>query len=177
MPFSRIRLVADQFVIALDDDDPGALVWEQGTVQGVSGLVLKAARIKDLSVKTIHLKNESVTVPAGATLVSNFDTTTLNSPVTFAEQNISTRGVAGSLIFVQLFMQVVVGPISGGGTILLRGLLDNAVVAPALAIAGSFGSPGQVEARRVSMTSIPATGSPQTINVKWQVFNSTGAPA
>lgn len=171
MNLARLRLVADQFMLSTLESNAGAAVFELGTVQGVSGLMLKKTRVGDAKVKTIHLKNESVTIPAFSQLASNFDTTLVGTFETFAEQNISAKGVAGSSIFVLLLQQGTI-TVNGGGNCFVRALLnDSEVLVNKLAV--TFPSPGGTGPfQRISMAPVTATGSTQTLNIKWQVLIS-----
>jgi hypothetical protein len=178
---SRIRFLADKFEFQLPgDDDAGAAVFEQRLVNGVPGLALKVGRIGNLTVNTIHLKNESVTVPVFSQLTSDFvtDPHIGSSPgveLTIFEQNIVTKAVQGSLIFVEALSQITgdviafdTNPSLGG--ISIRVLVNNAQVLAAFPIKskGSSGSPNvDSNPQRVFMTSLVATGATQTINIKW----------
>jgi hypothetical protein len=170
MPFGRIRLAADQLMLATSESDPGATIFEPGIVQSVPGLVLRKARIKDLSVNTIQLKNESVTVPASSWLGSDFDAPA--GMTTFLEHNIVTRGVAGSLIYVQLFYVGFHGAIvpAYGGLMQVGCWVNSVQVIPAFPIAHWYdvGEPPRRVRQRVAMTAVTATGAIQTINVQWR---------
>jgi hypothetical protein len=178
MPFSRIRLVADQFKLSTTATDVGAAVFELGTVQGVSGLILKKIRIGDLQVQTIHLKNESVTVPLFTQLASDYTQSGAVSPseFTFIEQNIVTKGVAGSNIFIECLSQITglitaISPSNSFSNLNVRVLVNDAEVLASFLIESRDGSGNHTASnpQRVFMTSIAATGATQTINIKWNV--------
>lgn len=173
---SRIRLVADQFRIDTSESGAGGLVFELGTVGGVSGLMLRQARIKDLSVDTIHLNEGSVTVPDFTQIPSNVDFVSTggvgsNTVVTqtFAEQDIDTTGVAGEPIFFMLIQKGIAQYVSGaGGSMTIKALLNNSEVLVNKSI-GNFGGTGStIDFQRLSMASVTATGSLQSFNIKWQ---------
>jgi len=182
VPFSRLRFLADKLIISATENDAGAAVFEIGTVQGMSGLILKKIRVGDLSVKTIHLKEGSVTVPVMSQLGSNFNQSGAgnSSEFTFIEQNITTKGVAGSPIFVACMSQITgaitsTSPSGAPSALDVRVLVNDAEVLAFFRLffldGGGVGTPSNPN--RMFMTTVPASGSSQTINVKWRVRYTT----
>jgi hypothetical protein len=173
MPLSRLRLIADQFVLATAENDPGAAVFETGTVQGVSGIVLRKTRIKDLSVKTLHLNNECVTVPVADTVTSNWGAP-YGSYATFLSQSITTKGVAGQPIYVLLLFSGAATLNDEFGAVSGRCFVNGSQVFTGWIIESNGGSPARrySEPQRADMAVITATGSTQTITVEWQAFGS-----
>lgn len=138
----------------------------------MSGIVLRKARIRDLSVNTIHLKEGAVTVPALGYLASNFGP--ISSFATFLSSTITLKGVAGQPIYVMLLY-------SGPGTLSSEfGVIGGRILVNGVAVPGgwtieSYSGATPVRVRqpeRISMAVVTATGSPQTITVEYQMFGS-----
>jgi hypothetical protein len=178
---SRIRFVADKIQFGLADGDSGALVFESGTVGGVAGKPrLKSARIKDLSVNTLQIAGAAVTVPILSQLGSDFftDAHVGSSPgieLTIFDQNIVTKGVAGSNIYIECLSQIT-GDVTTFDTSPSQGAISIRVLVNSLEVLASFniktkgssGSPNtDSNPQRIFMTSVVATGLTQTINIKW----------
>jgi hypothetical protein len=169
---SRIRLVASQWLISANANEAGGLMFEPMTVQGVTGLGLRRARIRDLSVGAIHLKQGCVTQPVSSQLASNFGP--VSSYTTFLSHSITVKGVAGQPIYV---LMLYVGPgtlTSQYGSVGGR-ILVNGVAVPGGWIIESYGGPTPVrisQPRRVSMAAVTATGAPQAITIEYQMFGS-----
>ncbi|MDQ2084759.1 hypothetical protein RA307_31660 [Xanthobacteraceae bacterium Astr-EGSB] len=176
---SRIRLIANLFVVAASASEAGALVFEPMTVQGVTGLGLRRARIRDLSVRTLNLKEGSVTVPAYTYLA--LPSAPVNSFTTFMSTSVTTRGVAGSQIFVMALFDgsatLTVDQGSVTGRCLVNGVAAGSLAAWQIADrarlpSGSYISRAQPQ--RVLMASLTATGALQTITVEWQAVGGGG---
>jgi hypothetical protein len=177
--FSRIRFIADNVEFSLASGVSGTLAFESGTVGGVAGKPrLKSARIQDLSVNTLQIAGAAVTVPVLTQLGSDYTQSGAVSPseFTFIEQNIVTKGVAGSNIFIECLSQITglitaISPSNSFSNLNVRVLVNDAEVLASFLIESRDGSGNHTASnpQRVFMTSIAATGATQTINIKWNV--------
>jgi hypothetical protein len=165
-------LIANQWLVSANANDAGAVVFEEMTVQGVAGLGLRRARIRDLSVATLHLKEGCVTLPTLSVLAANFGPASAYS--TFLIHSVVVKGVAGQPLHVLLLY-------SGAGTLSSEfGAIGGRIVVNGVAVPGGWviesygGSPPRriAQPKRITMAVVTATGSPQTITVEYQMFGS-----
>jgi hypothetical protein len=169
MATSRIRLVADRMVLSLSDTAAGSLVFEEGIVGGVSGLVLRSALIGDLTVDTLQMADACVTLPAIQTLGSSFAFSVGGATwQTFLQDTFTLTSPNGSTVFLQL-----------QGDILLQG--QNTVTPSArlllndTTVLDQFDGVADTASRRFTrfaISSFTATGSVQTVDLKWQLTSS-----
>jgi hypothetical protein len=168
--FSRIRLQADQFRLSTTPTAAGDVVFEQGTFDGISRLILKKALIRDLSVKTINLKHESVNVPAYSELVSDFTVTSTgdtNDWETVFEHELVTKGAPGSTIYLLFLWQVGFTSVSMSGSMFVRVLINGVQLLPQFFPGNSASGDGR---QRAIMGTVPATGAVQTLNIRWEAL-------
>jgi hypothetical protein len=158
-------MVADQLRLATSEGSAGDLIVEQGLVAGSAGTVLRSALIGDLTVDTLQLENAAVTVPG---LVTYSGSTGLiltpSDYTTLLENSFTVTAPAGSTIYMQVHTDTY-----GGGQVGSIGvnqhnrILLNDTYSIISWILGNV-------ARNIDFAAfeLTATGSPQTINLKWQ---------
>ncbi|MDQ2083088.1 hypothetical protein RA307_23120 [Xanthobacteraceae bacterium Astr-EGSB] len=164
----RIRMVADQIRLSTAEGNAGDLVFEPGLVGGVSGTVLRSALIGDLTVDTLQLQNESVTMPnittyAGPTGIVAIPSYTWTTKM---EDTFLVTSPAGSTIYLQIQADIYAGG---------QGNTDPVILLyQRLTVNGSEirSWAEQYYTRRVEffITALAATGSPQAVSLKWEVY-------
>lgn len=171
---SRIRLLADQIVLAALESGAGQVVFKSGLVNGSLATIIDELLIGDLTVDTLQLENESVTLPGVSTLGSNFSrtSTTFDHPAgTFIEDTFSVTAPAGSTIYLMVLADLFV---TGQNSVTpsVRLIRDGTTVID------SFNGVADTVTRnfpRFVIDQVTATGSPQSINLRWQVHSNSGS--
>ncbi|MDQ2084758.1 hypothetical protein RA307_31655 [Xanthobacteraceae bacterium Astr-EGSB] len=164
----RVKLIADQIRLATSEGSAGDLVFEPGTVGGAAGTVLRSALIGDLTVDTLQLENQSVTVPNFVTYSG--PTGLISTPnsywMTLLEDAFTVTAPAGSPIYMQ-----VQSDTSGGGQDTDPGVWQfNRILLNDSAQVDYWALISAKREVRFNIFAITATGSPQTINLKWQIY-------
>jgi hypothetical protein len=166
MSFGRFRMVADQIRLATAEGDVGDLVFEPGLVAGSAGTVIRSALIGDLTVDTLQLENESVTVPGLVTYSG--PTGLLLTPsawTTLLEDSFTVSAPAGSTIYVKVQTDTY-----GGG----QGNTDpivnqyNRIFLNDASVLDTWVLQNVERMITFNIFTVTASGSPQIIDLKWQ---------
>jgi hypothetical protein len=191
MAFGRISLVASQLMLAKDESSAGAVLFESGQHEGSSGLVMRSAFIGDARIRTINLKNDSITMFRIGTLGSNqFISHSGGSPGagawnTIFEFNFVTKSEAGKAIMIQTAFEGSIRATTADNPpiFFVRTLLNDTVeIIPSAQQqqpADMNAVPGpntDYRIQRMAMGSLTATGVDQGINVKFQGRTSIVIP-
>lgn len=170
---SRIKVLADQIVLTTSEGDAGALIFESGNVNGSPATVLRSALIGDLTVDTLQLQNESVTLPETLSLGSDVSVPGLAGSGPSAwydvlEDDFTFTAPNGTLVQIMVLADLFMVGQSGVAPS-MRLFLDNTTALD------QFSGPGDTTIRnfiRFVIHELTATGSPQNVNLKWQIQSS-----
>jgi hypothetical protein len=165
---SRIRILADQIRLGTAEGTAGDLIFEAGTVNGVAGTVLRSALIGDLTVDTLQLENESVTLPGLVTFgggSGSLQSVPSFSWTTKMEDSFEVTTLSGATIYLQIQADIYAGGQGDSNSALSQRLLLNDSVTLA-----SWYSPLRERKVIARLATATGTGSAQSFNLKWQVY-------